>query len=245
MLADTVRKIVAMCGSFLTIRDEQVYLVHQSAKNYLSEKMQAAALPSESEMHYTLFTQSLELLSSKLKRDMHDLVEPGFWIDKVRVPDPDPLATARYSCVYWVDHLYDSKPKSVGSSVGTLQATDIVDEFLRKKYLYWFEGLSLCHSVGKGVVSMEKLWSLAQVCQTRSPRLWFDLNANANRRRVTKIDMLSLFKTHDGLSCTTRAQSRATLFRPMHLHCYLVRQVVWSDSCSSTKSQKKSVLDQL
>ena len=32
MLAGTVRKIIAMCGSFLTIRDEQVYLVYQSAK---------------------------------------------------------------------------------------------------------------------------------------------------------------------------------------------------------------------
>jgi hypothetical protein len=44
--AETVRKIVAMCGSFLTIRDEQVYLIHQSAKDYVSDKMRAAALPS-------------------------------------------------------------------------------------------------------------------------------------------------------------------------------------------------------
>ncbi|KAF1360166.1 HET-domain-containing protein [Lizonia empirigonia] len=44
-LAETVRKIIAMCGSFLTIRDEQVYLVHQLAKDYLSDKM-----------HHYLFT---------------------------------------------------------------------------------------------------------------------------------------------------------------------------------------------
>ena len=31
-----VEKIVAMCGSFLTIRDDRVYLVHQSAKDYLN-----------------------------------------------------------------------------------------------------------------------------------------------------------------------------------------------------------------
>jgi hypothetical protein len=105
MLAETVRKIVAMCGSFLTVRDEQVYLVHQSAKDYLSDKMRSAALPSESDVHYTLFVQSLELLSSKLKRDMYDLVAPGFLSGEVRVPDPDPLATARYSCVHWISHL--------------------------------------------------------------------------------------------------------------------------------------------
>jgi hypothetical protein len=55
MSAETVRKVVAICGSFLTVRDEQVYLVHQSAKDYLSDKMRAAALPPQSEIHYTLF----------------------------------------------------------------------------------------------------------------------------------------------------------------------------------------------
>jgi hypothetical protein len=172
MLGGTVRKIVAMCGSFLTIRDEQVYLVHQSAKDYLSDKMLAAALPSQSEMHYSLFAQSLELLSSKLKRDMYDLVEPAFLTDEVRTPDPDPLAAARYSCVYWVDHLCESKPKSLGSSVGGLQAADVVEDFLRKKYLYWLEALSLCRGVGKGVVSMTKLWSLVQVCRPESAYLY-------------------------------------------------------------------------
>jgi hypothetical protein len=171
MVAETVRKIAAMCGSFLTVRDEQVYLVHQSAKDYLSDKMQAAVLPSQGEMHYNLFAQSLELLSSRLKRDMYHLAEPGCSIEEVRVPDPDPLETTRYSCVYWVDHLYESKPKSLGRSIGSLQAADVVDEFIRKKYLYWLEGLSLCRSVGKGVVLMEKLWSLVQVCCIRSTYL--------------------------------------------------------------------------
>lgn len=168
MVAETVRKIVAMCGSFLTVRDEQVYLVHQSAKDYLSDKMRSAVLPSQGEMHYNLFAQSLELLSSRLKRDMYDLVEPGCSMDEFRVPDPDPLATTRYSCIYWVDHLCESKPESLASSVGELRVLGAAHEFLRKKYLYWLEGLSLCKSVGKGVVSMEKLWLLVQVCRKRS-----------------------------------------------------------------------------
>ena len=168
MVAENVRKIVAMCGSFLTVRDEQVYLVHQSAKDYLSDKMRATALPSESEIHHTLFAQSIKQLSSILKRNMYDSMEPGFSIAEIGVPGSDPLASVRYSCVYWVDHLYESKPNSLASSVGSLQAADVVDEFLRKKYLYWLEGLSLCKSVGKGVVSIEKLWLLVQVCRKRS-----------------------------------------------------------------------------
>ncbi|CAN9363411.1 unnamed protein product [Alternaria alternata] len=143
IVAETVRKIVAMCGSFLTVRDEQVYLVHQSAKDYLSDKMRSAALPSESEVHYTLFAQSLELLSSRLKRDMYDLVEPGCSIDEVRVPDRDLLATARYPCVYWIDHLHDSEPKCWPNSVADPQMRAVYN-FLREKYLYWLEGLSLC-----------------------------------------------------------------------------------------------------
>jgi hypothetical protein len=163
-VAETVRKIVAMCGSFLTIREEQVYLVHQSAKDYLSDKMRAAALPSENKMHHDLFTRSLELMSSTLKRDMYSLGKPGFAIYEAETPNPDPLATVRYSCVYWIDHLYDSKPESWADGGGDyLKVTDAVDEFIRKKYLYWLEGLSLCRSMGKGVVSMARLCSVVQV----------------------------------------------------------------------------------
>jgi hypothetical protein len=187
MVAETVRKIIAMCGSFLTIRDEQVYLVHQSVKDYLSDKMQAAVLPSQGEMHYNLFAQSLELLSSRLKRDIYDLVEPGCWIDEVRVPDPDPLATARYSCVYWVDHLCESKLKSSGRSISSLQAADVVDEFLRKKFLYWLEGLSLCRSLARGVVSITKLLLLLQARHPETTCLC-SIDTDASRRREIKID---------------------------------------------------------
>jgi hypothetical protein len=168
IVAETVRKIVAMCGSFLTVRNGQVYLVHQSAKDYLSDKMRATALPSQSKMHKTLFAQSIKLLSGNLNRDMYDLVEPGFSIDEIQTPDPDPLATARYSCIYWVDHLCESKPELLASSISDPQVLGAVDKFLREKYLYWLEGLSLCKSVGKGVVSVERLWSMVQVCYTRS-----------------------------------------------------------------------------
>jgi hypothetical protein len=77
------------------------------------------------------------------------------------------LATARYPCVYWIDHLHDSEPKCWPNSVADPQMRAVYN-FLREKYLYWLEGLSLCHSIGKGVVSMEKLWLLVQVCYKRS-----------------------------------------------------------------------------
>jgi hypothetical protein len=164
VLLETVKKIVAMCGSFLTIRDEQVYFVHQSAKDYLSDNMRAAVLPSYTEMHYDMYTQSLELMFSTLKRDLYKLDAPGISIEDIGIPNPDPLATVRYSCIYWVDHLCDSQSKSWADSGSDLKVRDAIERFMREKYLYWLEGLSLCKSVEKGVVSMTKLWSAVQVC---------------------------------------------------------------------------------
>jgi hypothetical protein len=143
-------------------------------------------------------TKSLAILSSTLYRDMYGLKALGLPIKNVTRPNPDALAASRYSCVYWIDHLHDSKPKFSSNNDCDLQVRRVVDEFLRTKYLYWLEGLSLCKSLGRGVVSIEKLWSLVQVWhpETACPYRVHHLDANANRRRVTKINSLSLFKTH-------------------------------------------------
>ncbi|KAL5371228.1 hypothetical protein DPSP01_014386 [Paraphaeosphaeria sporulosa] len=151
-LTKHTRTLVAMCGSFLTIRDDQVYLIHQSAKDYLSDEARAAVFGPKGEVHYTIFLQSLKIMSSTLKRDIYGLGAPGYPIDEVTTPATDPLATARYSCVYWIDHLYDSKATSLASKVNSLQARGVVVDFLKKKYIYWLEGLSLCKSIGKGIV---------------------------------------------------------------------------------------------
>jgi hypothetical protein len=166
---ELVREIVGFCGSFLTLRNDTVYFVHQSAKDFLFAKAYDEAFPSGSEaVHQTILSRSLAILSKTLRRDMYSLDAPGHSIENVKLPEIDPLAVSRYPCIYWIDHLCDSKPKSLANRVGDLQVLDTVNEFLRKKYLYWLEGLSLCKSVGKGVALMEKLWSLVQVCRTRS-----------------------------------------------------------------------------
>jgi hypothetical protein len=166
---ESVREIVGFCGSFLTLREDTVYFVHQSAKDFLFKEAYTKAFPDGSEdVRRTILLRSLAILSKTLHRDMYSLDAPGYSIENVKLSEIDPLAVSRYPCIYWIDHLCDLKPKSLANRVGDLQVLDAVNEFLRKKYLYWLEGLSLCKSVGKGVVSMEKLWSLLQVCRTRS-----------------------------------------------------------------------------
>jgi len=163
MLTKSSRTLVAMCGSFLTIVDDQVYLIHQSAKDYLSHEARAAVFRHQGEVHYNIFSQSLKLMSPTLKRNMYDLDALGVTIDKVTMPVPDPLATTRYSCIYWIDHLCDWSSSASTDTLADLQDEGAVHEFLRKKYLYWLEALSLCKSISKGVVSVGKLKALIQV----------------------------------------------------------------------------------
>ncbi|KAF2463466.1 NACHT-domain-containing protein [Lindgomyces ingoldianus] len=161
VLTDNVRKVVAMCGSFLTIQEDQVYLIHQSAKDYLSDKARATIFPSQEITHDKIFSRSLELMSGTLKRNMYGLSTPDFPIDQVQVPVQDPLAMTRYSCVYWVTHLCDSVS---GKSMKRDELWDegTVHTFLKTKYLYWLEALSLCKSMSEGVILVAKLQTLIQ-----------------------------------------------------------------------------------
>jgi hypothetical protein len=166
-VSSDVREIIDLCGSFLTVREDTVYFVHQSAKDFLFEKASHEVFPNGAEdVHRGVFFTSLAYLSTTLHRDMYSLKSLGSAIENVKPPHADPLAASRYPCVYWIDHLHDSKPESWPNSVADLQMRAVYN-FLRGKYLYWLEALSLCYSVGKGVVSIEKLWSLVQVCRTR------------------------------------------------------------------------------
>ncbi|KAF1992897.1 HET-domain-containing protein [Amniculicola lignicola CBS 123094] len=148
VLTRNVRMFATMCSSFLAVRDDQVYLIHQSAKDYLSDKTRDTIFPSQGRMHYNIFSRSLKLMSNALKHNMYDLNAPGFPIDKVEVPVDNPLATIRYLYVHWADHLYT-------------QDKDVIKVFIQNKYLYWLEALSLCRSMSKGILAIVKLNALA------------------------------------------------------------------------------------
>ncbi|KAH0551690.1 hypothetical protein GP486_007093 [Trichoglossum hirsutum] len=153
---------VRLCGSFLTLRERTVYFVHQSAKDFLLKKAYDKIFPSGiEEVHHAIFSRSLHVMSKTLRRDIYGLGAPGFPIERVRQPEPDPLAAVRYSCIYWVDHLCDFN--SSRNTKGDLQDHGAVDRFLRTKYIYWLEALSLLRSMSEGVISMTKLENAYQV----------------------------------------------------------------------------------
>ncbi|KAH6883570.1 NACHT domain-containing protein, partial [Thelonectria olida] len=164
-----ISKITSMCGSFLTIRDNVVYIIHQSARDFLLAN--TYLFPSGMrEQHYAMFSRSLEALSRTLRRDIYSLRAPGFPIDQVTPPHPDPLTSTRYSCIYWVDHLCDSNPAQRKRHGEALQDGGAINTFLREKYLYWLEALSLLRSMSAGVMAMQKLEALVGTMETRQLR---------------------------------------------------------------------------
>jgi hypothetical protein len=152
-------QIVKMCGSFLKIREGNVYIIHQSATDFLSDEASPEIFPcGAGEIHQSILSRSLQVMSRELRRDIYNLGTKGCSIEQVVQPDPDPLVSSRYSCMHWIDHLERSSTIKVD-----LQDGGTVDDFLRKQYLYWLEALSLCKSMTKGVVSLAKLDALVQV----------------------------------------------------------------------------------
>ena len=161
---ESLREIVSLCGSFLTIRQGTIYFVHQSAKDFLFAKAYNKIFPSGTEeAHYIAFSRSLQAMSKSLRRDMYSLRESGYPAEQVKQPDPDPLAASRYSCIYWIDHLCDWNPSSSAKHKVNLRDGGAVESFLRQQYLYWLEALSLCKSISQGVVAMTRLETVVEV----------------------------------------------------------------------------------
>ncbi len=160
----SIQEIIGLCGSFLIVRKDRIYFVHQSAKDYLLAKASDKIFPSgREEIHYEIFSRSLEVMSTTLRRDIYRLCSLGFPIERVKQPDPDPLAASRYSCIYWVNHLCHWNFNSCANHGVNLWVGGAIEDFMRKKYLYWLEALSLCRSMSDGVVSMARLEALLQV----------------------------------------------------------------------------------
>ncbi|EMD92741.1 hypothetical protein COCC4DRAFT_197430 [Bipolaris maydis ATCC 48331] len=158
-----LQEIIGLCGSFLTLREQILHFVHQSAKDFLLAKATQEIFPAGQEaVHQAIFARSLQVMSTTLQKDMYGLRAIGTLIEDVKKPKPDPLAAISYSCIYWIDHLCESKPIASAPDPEHLRDGGLVDRFLRKTFLYWLESLSLCKSISHGIVSMNKLHMLAQ-----------------------------------------------------------------------------------
>ncbi|CAG8197007.1 unnamed protein product [Penicillium olsonii] len=160
--SEALSDIVAICGSFLTVRESTIIFVHQSAKEFLLRETQTGVFSGGIEAgHQKVFSRSLEAMSKTLRRDIFQIKLPGFPVEKVIPPSPNPLAAAQYACVYWVDHLHHSgchKKRNLD-----IDERGCIGDFLQNKYLHWLEALSILGRISQGIAAMLKLEGLLQL----------------------------------------------------------------------------------
>lgn len=171
---DPLQDMIGRCGSFLTIREQTVYFIHQSAKDFLLRKCNPPIFSSgEAGMHHKIFQKSLDVMFVTLRRDMYGLRAPGIFIEQIQRPNPDPLGQARYSCVYWIEHLVKvsvCQSKMENFDDGSLNAIHL---FLEMKFIHWLEALSLLRAMSDGVLAILQLEEFIQVSSVsiRSSRI--------------------------------------------------------------------------
>ncbi|KAF2626772.1 hypothetical protein BU25DRAFT_440399 [Macroventuria anomochaeta] len=187
---EEIVEIVSLCGSFLTLRENVVYFVHQSAVDFISTTASHTIFPhGPRAVHRIILSRSLNI--------------------------PDPLITWCYSCIYWVDHLCELN-FSRADDCDIFNGAGAVENFLRQKYLYWLEALSLCQSLPKGVISMTKLANVVQE-RTVAPLL-SELVIDAMRFLLYHRTMVEIYPLQTYVS--------ALLFSPTQSH---IRQFFQED----------------
>ncbi|KAJ5570039.1 uncharacterized protein N7459_009469 [Penicillium hispanicum] len=152
---------VRHCGLLGLQGDDIVYFVHQSAKDYLVQDQSSSLLSDTFPQghgagHRVIVFRSLELFTH-LDRDIFALHDPGFDINHVQIPNPDPLESLRYSCCHWVDHLCHIE--TIGTDTSLLEDPK-VDHFWRGHFLHWLEALSLMRRFPAAIFAMVKLTEL-------------------------------------------------------------------------------------
>ncbi|KAJ4089113.1 hypothetical protein NW761_007422 [Fusarium oxysporum] len=150
----TLSSLVTSCGSFLTIRENKVYTVHQSVNDFLRDTPKI--LPSGiGQQHYSILDCSLNVMHDRLHRNLYKLEDSCALIDEMDVSEGSSLTIVGYACVYWVDHfcawlLTDNQHQNNFCYT-------MITQFLENKYLYWLEAMSLLRCTSEAIKAMQRL----------------------------------------------------------------------------------------
>lgn len=150
----TLSSIATCCGSFLTIRNDVVYTVHQSVRDYLVKS--SVIFPSSvEEQHYSIFHSTMDKMQANLHRNLYSVSDDTLYIDEISKPPSSPLDSIRYGCIHWIEHLFGSSPHATRSPRTCL----LVEAFFKTKYIYWLEAMSLLGCVSAAIRAIRKLQS--------------------------------------------------------------------------------------
>ena len=161
-----LKHLVKLCGSFLSIREEVVVFIHQSAKEFLlnSSSLFLSGISGE---HRRILQISLGIMKRTLRRNIYRLWHPAIGhsnpLEDIIPPLPDPLAPVRYASVYWIDHLLGCDLKFNARDILKSKEIFAVASFLSEKFLHWVEALCILRHAWRGIEMMLELDSLLRV----------------------------------------------------------------------------------
>ncbi|CAG8150363.1 unnamed protein product [Penicillium salamii] len=149
------RDFVTLCRSFLSLRGDTVYMIHQSAQEWLSSNHHRLRSGTFGDLNALLFENSIQGMTNILKKNLYDLPHYGVLADEVDIPDIDPLSPIRYSCQYWAYHMKES---------ADTQKTDIF-EFLQLHFIHWLEAMALMEVLGETIPMVDTIRSMKFVSE--------------------------------------------------------------------------------
>ncbi|KAI0123520.1 hypothetical protein BJ170DRAFT_687517 [Xylariales sp. AK1849] len=154
----TVDRVVADCGSFLVVRDNTIFLVHGSAKEFFMQALTELNFDDQKAGHLEVARRALNGMDKGLKRNILGLESPGATRDELEDTSagwPGPLLSSlRYPCVHCIEHLCDSYDARAGFShndMGTVLG------FMKSHFLHWLEALGLLDQISAGILSLIRL----------------------------------------------------------------------------------------
>ncbi|PNP45936.1 hypothetical protein THARTR1_10878 [Trichoderma harzianum] len=152
---------IELCGSFLATREETVYLIHQSAKDYLHDNFNRRLESSgTTQGHLDIGRRSIGAMVKVLKQNMFDL-DTGFRPESLKPPHLDRLASIWYSCVFWADHFVAGTRENPEGKRALADDGEVIG-FLRERVLQWLEYLSVPERLSNGLYSIRKLLHVTQ-----------------------------------------------------------------------------------
>ncbi|EHK48808.1 hypothetical protein TRIATDRAFT_10225, partial [Trichoderma atroviride IMI 206040] len=163
-----VEELIKSCGAFLTVQENKIYFIHQSAKEYLASDVssQSFIFPERTDkVHYSIISNSLDAMSQILRENIYKLEHPGILIDDVCPPKDNPLDPILYSCVNWVAHLCEIDDQS--HLDGLIDKEKILG-FLKTHFLHWLEALSLTRNLSVNTSHVKRLNKLLKQNSTEN-----------------------------------------------------------------------------
>ncbi|OPB40895.1 hypothetical protein A0O28_0009760 [Trichoderma guizhouense] len=161
----TLQSLIHNCGSFLTVKDEIIYFIHQSSKEYLTSNSaaQSTLFPNGiKEIHHKMAMHSINAMEQKLCRNIYKLNDHAILLADVKTPEPDPLISLRYPCSHWLQHICDSISNSENTHDQVILNDAKILTFLKEHILHWLEVMSLMRNPPGGIPYISRFGGLLE-----------------------------------------------------------------------------------